>query len=164
MWYLETNFDEISGIYSLLIMNIRFVKFSVAVLLILILFGHNFVFNLPQSLQDSIMEIHSIPITQFNLLYSLQTLPTIFLIIPLGIIYDSFGPKMLIPAAGLLVIGQVLLLLYTPLKSMFSFVMMIMGRVLQGIGAEILYMGQGVLATKWMGSLVGLILVLPEVG
>lgn len=35
---------------------------------------------------------------------------------------------------------------------------------MQGIGAEILYMGQGVLATKWMGSLVGLILVLPELG
>lgn len=145
-------------------MNIRFVKCSVAVLLVLILFGHNFVFNVPQALQDSIMQTHNIPITQFNLLYSLQTLPTIFLIIPLGVIYDSFGPKMLIPAAGLLVIGQLLMLVFTPMNSSFSFVMMIMGRVLQGIGAEVLYMGQGVLATKWMGSLVGLILVLPEVG
>jgi MFS family permease len=133
----------------------------VGVLLVLILVGHNFVFNQPQALQDSIMQVHQVPMTQFNLLYTLQTLPTIFLIIPLGVLYDSYGPKMLIPSAFMLVLGQVLMIVYTPLKSSFSFIMMITGRVFQGIGAEILYMGQGVLATKWMGNLVGLILVLP---
>lgn len=152
------------NVVKIIKMNLRIVKFTIGVLLVLILFAHNFIFNLPQALQDSIMETHSIPITQFNLLYSLQTLPTIFLIIPLGVLYDSFGPKMLIPSACLLVLGQMLMFVYTPLRSSFSFMMMIMGRVMQGIGAEILYMGQGVLATKWMGSLVGLILVLPELG
>lgn len=145
-------------------MNIRFVKFSIGLLLVLLMLGHNFVFNAPQALQDSIMKVHQVPITQFNLLYTLQTLPTIFLIVPLGFLYDSYGAGMLIPSALLAVIGQLLLMIYTPLHSSFSFIMMIAGRVLQGISAEVLYMGQGVLATKWMGSLVGLILVLPEVG
>lgn len=78
--------------------------------------------------------------------------------------FDSYGPKMLIPASFLLVLGQLIMIIYTPLESGFSFVAMIGGRIMQGIGAEILYMGQGVLATKWMGNLVGLVLVLPEVG
>lgn len=145
-------------------MNIRLVKFVIGLLLVLLMVGHNFVFNAPQSLQDSIMEVHKVPITQFNLLYTLQTLPTIFLIIPLGFLYDSYGACMLIPSALLAVVGQAILIVYTPLRSSFSFIMMIAGRVLQGISAEMLYMGQGVLATKWMGPLVGLILVLPEVG
>lgn len=145
-------------------MNIRLVKLGIGLLLVLLMVGHNFVFNAPQSLQDSIMSVHQVPITQFNLLYTLQTLPTIFLIIPLGFLYDSYGAGMLIPSALLAVIGQVLMIIYTPLRSSFSFIMMITGRVLQGISAEILYMGQGVLATKWMGSLVGFILVLPEIG
>jgi len=145
-------------------MNIRFVKLCIGLLLVLLMVGHNFVFNAPQSLQDSIMAVHQVPITQFNLLYTLQTLPTIFLIIPLGFLYDSYGACMLIPSAVLAVLGQVLMIIYTPLHSSFSFIMMITGRVLQGISAEVLYMGQGVLATKWMGSLVGLILVLPEIG
>ena len=116
-------------------MNIRLVKFAVGVLLVAILLSHNFIFNLPQALQDNIMDLHKKDITEFNLLYSLQTLPIIFLIIPLGVLYDTFGPKMLIPAAGLLFIGQIIMYIYTPLQSSFSFIMMIMGRVMQGIGA-----------------------------
>jgi MFS family permease len=78
--------------------------------------------------------------------------------------YDNYGPKMLIPAALILMIGQLIMVIYTPLKWSFAFVMMIIGRIFQGFGAEILYMGQGVLANKWMGNFVGLILVLPELG
>jgi MFS family permease len=85
--------------------------------------------------------MHKIPITRFNLLYTLQTLPTIFLIIPLGGLYDSYGPIMLIPSALIMVLGQLLMVIYTPLKSSFSFLMMVTGRIFQGIGVEILYMG-----------------------
>lgn len=81
------------------------------------------------------MKVHNLPTTQFNLLYTLQTLPTLFLIIPLGVMFDSYGPKMLIPSSFLLVVGQLIMIIYTPLQTSFSFVAMIIGRVLQGIGA-----------------------------
>lgn len=142
-------------------MNPSIMKFIFGILLIVILVGYNYIINIPQALQHPIMELHQIPTTHFNLLYTLQTFPTIFLIIPLGIIYDAIGPIMLIIASFFIVLGQLLFYIYTPLKSTFSFMLMIAARVMQGIGAEVLYLGQGSMATKWMGSLVGLIVVLP---
>lgn len=96
-------------------MNIRLLKWTIGLLLIGILLGHNFVYNQPQALQDTIMQVHKLPTTEFNLLYTLQTLPTLFLIIPLGVMFDTYGPKMLIPASFLLVIGQLIMIIYTPL-------------------------------------------------
>jgi hypothetical protein len=42
--------------------------------------------------------------------------------------------------------------------------MMILGRVMQGISGQMLYMAMGVMTSKWMGALSGLIIVLPEIG
>ena len=142
----------------------RRLKVTVGVLLVLILLGQNYITNIPQAAQDSIMITHDLTTTQFNLLYSLETLPSIFLIIPLGILFDAYGTKLLIPASLLLVLGQGLLLTYTPLKSSFSFVMMILGRIMEGISGQLLYLAMGVMVTKWMGNLGGVIIVLPEVG
>lgn len=139
----------------------RKVEVTIGILLVLILLGHNYTANIPQAIQDSIMKIHSSSTTQFNLLYSLETLPSMFLIIPLGILFDILGTKLLVPAALLLMMGQLLLLVYTPLHSSFSFIMMILGRVMQGISGQMLYMAMGVMTTKWMGNLSGLIIVLP---
>lgn len=41
---------------------------------------------------------------------------------------------------------------------------MMLGRVIEGIGAEILYMIQGNMASSWMGRYAGLVFILPEVG
>lgn len=87
-----------------------------------------------------------------------------FLIIPLGILFDILGSKLLIPATLLLMLGQLILLVYTPLHSSFSFIMMIIGRIMQGISGQMLYMAMGVMTNKWMGNLSGLIIVLPEIG
>lgn len=41
---------------------------------------------------------------------------------------------------------------------------MVTGRVLEAVGAEVLYMIQGNLASTWMGKTAGLIFILPEIG
>ena len=140
------------------------VEITIGILLVLILLGFNYTTNTPQGIQDSIMHLHSLSTTQFNLLYSLETLPSLFLIIPLGILFDVMGAKLLIPACLLLLMGQTLLLVYTPLRSSFSFLMMLFGRVMEGMSGQILYMAMGVMTTKWMGNLSGLVIVLPEIG
>jgi hypothetical protein len=38
------------------------------------------------------------------------------------------------------------------------------GRVVYGIGAEILYMIQGNMASSWMGKYAGVVYILPAVG
>jgi hypothetical protein len=38
------------------------------------------------------------------------------------------------------------------------------GRVFEGIGAEILYMIQGNMASSWMGKYAGVVFILPEIG
>lgn len=38
------------------------------------------------------------------------------------------------------------------------------GRVFEGVGAEILYMIQGNMASSWMGKYAGVVFILPEVG
>ena len=49
------------------------------ILLILMMLGHNYVINQPQSLQQDIEHIHSVTVTEFNLLYSI---PSILAILP----------------------------------------------------------------------------------
>jgi len=46
----------------------------------------------------------------------------------------------------------------------YYFDLMMLGRIFEGIGAEILYMIQGNMASSWMGKYAGLVFILPEVG
>ena len=62
-------------------------KLCLGVLLILMMFGHNYVLNQTQSMQKELMGIHSITITEFNLFYSIPSVLSIIFIIPLGFFY-----------------------------------------------------------------------------
>lgn len=145
-------------------MKLPLSKGLIGLYLVLLLFAFNFVFNQPMAMQDALMAKHQISVTKFNMLYVLQTLPVIFLLIPLGILYDNVGAVMIIPAAILQLLGQVLLAIFAPLTSKASFPMMLFGRAIQGIGVEVLYVGQAALCEVWMGNFVGLVVLLSELG
>jgi hypothetical protein len=75
------------------------------ILLILMMLGHNYVINQPQSLQQDIEHIHSVTVTEFNLLYSIPSILAILSIIPVGIIYNSYPNFTLLFGIGILFAG-----------------------------------------------------------
>ena len=95
------------------------------------------------------------------MLYSLPSALAILFIIPLGTLYDQHAQKILLIGAALLIIGQISISFFSPSNNVIAFRIVVGGRVLEGVGAEVLYMIQGNLASTWMGKLAGLIFILP---
>lgn len=62
-------------------------KIHLGLLLILMMFGHNYVLNQTQTMQKPLENIHNITITEFNLLYSVPSAISILFIIPMGFFY-----------------------------------------------------------------------------
>lgn len=77
-------------------------------MLILMMLGHNYVINQPQSLQHEIEQIHNVNVTEFNLLYSIPSILAILTIIPVGIIYSKYPNFTLMLGITILFIGQLL--------------------------------------------------------
>lgn len=135
-----------------------------AVLLILMMFAHNYVLNQAQSLQTTIQELHDVRVTEFNFLYSIPSAVSIFVIIPLGILYENYAQKVLLLGAFALLFGQILVTICGPNFMSHSYLGLIIGRIFEGNGAEVLYMIQGNLASTWMSNTAGMIFILPEIG
>ena len=70
-------------------------KLYLGILLIIMMFGHNFVLNQTQSMQKELTAIHKISITEFNLLYSIPSAVSILFIIPMGFFYERYANKLL---------------------------------------------------------------------
>ena len=92
-------------------------------------------------------------------MYSLPSSLSIIFIIPLGILYDRYALRIILIGGFSLLVGQALVTIYGPDRGYFQ--TLVIGRILEAIGAEILYMIQGNLASTWMGKLAGLIFILP---
>lgn len=101
-----------------------------ALILIVMMFGHNYVLNQAQSMQSTIQELHQLNVPEFNFLYSIPSAVSIFIIIPLGILYDRHAQKILLFGAFSLLIGQFLVTIFGPNFFSHSFLGLIIGRVL----------------------------------
>lgn len=139
-------------------------KVQLGILLTVMMFGHNFVLNQTQTMQSELTTIHSISITEFNLLYSIPSAVSILFIIPMGFCYDNYANALLWGGAIVLSLGQLLVTVFASQNKPHYYDLLMSGRVLEGIGAEILYMIQGNMASSWMGKYAGVVFILPEVG
>ena len=64
----------------------------------------------------------------------------------------------------MLSLGQLFVAIFGSQSKSHYYELMMSGRVFEGIGAEILYMIQGNMASSWMGKYAGVVFILPEVG
>jgi nitrate/nitrite transporter NarK len=119
--------------------------------------GSYFCFDNPQSLQTIIIDQFGISSFQFNLLYSVYAFPNIILPFVGGIIIDRLGVRVGIALFSfLLIIGQ---LVFTWGAASGDFTIMLIGRVIFGLGGECLNVAQSVVTTKWfMGKELALAL------
>ena len=83
-------------------------KLHRGLILIVMMFGHNYVINQAQALQEEIQELHSVNVPEFNLLYSVPSAVSIFFIIPLGVLYDRYSEIILLLSSFMLLIGQLI--------------------------------------------------------
>jgi hypothetical protein len=112
-------------------------------------------------MQKPLEQIHNITITEFNLLYSIPSAVAILFIIPMGFFYEKYTNVLLWGGAIFLSFGQLLIALFSEEGKQYYFDLMMTGRIFEGIGAEILYMIQGNMASSWMGRYAGLVFILP---
>jgi hypothetical protein len=89
-------------------------KFRRGLLLIIMMYGHNYVLNQAQALQKEIQNIHDVTVTEFNLLYSIPSAVSILFIIPLGFMYERFSNSLLIAGAIALSLGELMVTLFGP--------------------------------------------------
>ena len=87
-------------------------RFQLGVLLVLMMFGHNYVLNQTQTMQKTLVEIHSLNITQFNLLYSIPSAISILFLIPMGFFYQRIANKLLWTGAIFISLGQLLIAIF----------------------------------------------------
>jgi len=83
-------------------------KFYLGILLIIMMFGHNFVLNQVQSMQAHLTKIFKVSITEFNFLYSIPSGISMIFIIPIGFFADKYTNSLLWIGAFALLIGQLL--------------------------------------------------------
>ena len=107
----------------------------IGILLIMMMLGHNYVINQPQSLQQEIEHIHSVTVTEFNLLYSIPSILAILCIIPVGVIYDTYPNFTLLIGVGVLFAGQLLASMFASEGNPYYFSIFVGGRTLEASGA-----------------------------
>mmetsp|Transcript_91048 Transcript_91048/g.190443 ORF Transcript_91048/g.190443 Transcript_91048/m.190443 type:complete len:475 (-) Transcript_91048:78-1502(-) len=119
------------------------------------LFGQFFAFDIPSALNEQFRQTLTVSsgvddkeyAYLFNLLYSVYSIPNIFLPLVLGMAVDRCGFHVLIVLLGLAVfVGQ---LLFTLGVAEASWPIMLGGRVLFGLGAESMQVAQGCLLFRW---------------
>ena len=110
-------------------------RLNLGILLIVMMFGHNFVLNQSQSLQSPLEDIFNINITTFNLLYSIPSAFSILFIIPMGFFYKKIANKLLWGGAIALSFGQLLVCIFSSENKPFYFQLLMVGRIFEGIGA-----------------------------
>lgn len=109
--------------------------------------ANDYCYDLPQALQTQIQDTLEVNETQFNLLYSLYSIPNIFLPFVGGFILDYFGINVgLVLYTSVTITGQTL---YTIGSYSHSFFLLVLGRIILGVGAESLNVAQSTIITMW---------------
>ena len=115
------------------------------------LFGNYYAYDNPSALNRQLKEwlgsSAEVFQWQLNLLYSVYSLPNIILPLILGALLDRFGQRQMVYLLSLfIVLGQ---LIFTIGVGKRDFPIMIIGRILFGIGGESLSVAQTKLMTDW---------------
>lgn len=124
--------------------NLRWFALALASFLV---FGNDYCYDLPQALETEIESKFGIDEVQYNLLYSVYSLPNIILPFFGGYILDYFGVKVgVLLYVTLIISGQALFTLgcYTG-----NFDLLVLGRCIYGIGDESLNVAQSTIVTMW---------------
>lgn len=129
--------------------NARFVFLTLACFICV---GSYFAYNNPAALESPIISVINIQaldldLVSFNMLYSVYSLPNIFLPLFGGILTDNFGVRSVLMFFSVLVtIGQFLFYLGVSIKSVS---LSLLGRGIFGCGGEVLELAQTIIMIKW---------------
>ena len=113
----------------------------------LFVFGNYFNYDYPGSLEDSIKIHFMISSSAYGLLYSGYALPNIVMPFFSGLFFDKFGTR-----KGLILFSICVCLgayLFTHGGYTTNFNYLLAGRVIYGIGAEAMYVGQSAIISEW---------------
>ncbi|KAM3139170.1 hypothetical protein pb186bvf_008768 [Paramecium bursaria] len=138
----------------------------ILILSALVIFGNNYAFDNPQALQDQIIDQLELTVFNYNMLYSIFSLPNIFLTVMGGIYIDKIGGgKGVMIFSTIVTIAQFIVALGGVFK---SFHIMLFGRALFGLASEQLIIAQNVIITSWfkghqLSKATGIITTLPEI-
>ena len=119
----------------------------------LLRFGRNYAYDNPQALESALTDPKGdfgLNGFNYNLLYGVYSFPNIILPFLAGLIVDKLGSRIgVLLFAFLLIIGQFFVLLG---GVFLSFPLMIVGRVIFGLGGETLVVTQNTALAKWFGD------------
>uniref|UniRef100_K3WG66 Lysosomal dipeptide transporter MFSD1 n=1 Tax=Globisporangium ultimum (strain ATCC 200006 / CBS 805.95 / DAOM BR144) TaxID=431595 RepID=K3WG66_GLOUD len=128
------------------------VRWVVLVLSCVLMIGNYYCFDNPAALKSQLQQHFSqYPKERyeflFNLLYTLYSVPNILLPFFGGVLVDRFGARvMLVTFSIAILVGQIIFAIGC---SMYSFNIMLLGRVVFGFGGESLGVAQGTLVASW---------------
>eukprot|EP00330_Aristerostoma_sp_ATCC50986_P000270 CAMPEP_0114595542 /NCGR_PEP_ID=MMETSP0125-20121206/17354_1 /TAXON_ID=485358 ORGANISM="Aristerostoma sp., Strain ATCC 50986" /NCGR_SAMPLE_ID=MMETSP0125 /ASSEMBLY_ACC=CAM_ASM_000245 /LENGTH=544 /DNA_ID=CAMNT_0001797261 /DNA_START=19 /DNA_END=1653 /DNA_ORIENTATION=+ len=113
-------------------------------------FGAYFCYDNPQALQKPIQEKFHVDTTNFNLLYTTYSTPNIFLPLIGGFLVDKLGVRM----TGFIfaifpILGQAIIV-YGAYEGTFN--LLLIGRVISGLGGDTLLVCQAAILTKWFSE------------
>ena len=143
------------------------IRFVLLFSIVFVAFGNQYAFNNPQALQESLYEHLNITQTQFQLFYSLYSLPNVFTLIFVGYYLDKFGMRIgfIILSLGL-VIFQLLFAIGGALQ---DYKLMLAARVLFGIASRSLFIPQAAIISFWfkgnqLSFALGIGITFPQLG
>jgi nitrate/nitrite transporter NarK len=113
-------------------------------------FGPFFCFDNPQALESTIKEVLNLDDSGFDWFYSVYSLPNIILPLFGGLIIDRLSLRLsLVLFSALPVLGQAIVTIGA-MKT--NYAIMLVGRVVFGLGGECIKISQSAMAAKWFGK------------
>jgi len=122
-------------------------RWLVVILASFLVFGNDYCYDLPQALESEIQKKFKVDEVEYNLLYSVYSLPNIFLPFVGGYILDYFGIKVGILLYNFLIIAGQSLFTYGCYTENYH--LLIAGRSIFGTGAESLNVAQSMIVSVW---------------
>ncbi|KAL4501214.1 hypothetical protein ABPG73_013952 [Tetrahymena malaccensis] len=135
-------------------MSIRqtWVRWIALALACLIMIGSYMCYDFPQTLQSQLQKTNGYSDTQVNLLYSVYSFPNIILPLIGGYLIDFIGiRKGVFAFTFILIIGQALCMI-SEIDSVQSYALLVVGRVVFGLGGENLSVTQSTIVSQWFSG------------
>jgi MFS family permease len=109
--------------------------------------GNYFCYDYPASLELQIEDKFNVSTTKYGLLYTGYAAPNLIMPLIGGVLSDKLGKRItLLIFCAFLVVGQGI---FAMGGYRMSFNLMLVGRVVYGIGCESMYVGQSVILSEW---------------
>ena len=110
-------------------------------------FGACFCYDYPACLQIQIEEEFNIKHKTYGLLYTVYAIPNLILPLFGGLLFDYIGARNgLMIYTAIVALGQCIIMIG---GYKMSFDLILLGRIVFGIGAESIYVGQSAIASEW---------------